>query len=268
LLIAGPSSVGKSTAAADLGRTLGRPWFAVDDLRLAVQQLVPDPVRAPFLHYFERTPDVWSRPVDEAMAAFVGIAEFLRPGIGMIARNHLAIGEDIVIEGDGLLPAMLDAPDLAEARANGRLAMVVVSPSTPDVIRAGWRGAGRDRGGEVRLRAASGAGCAAAQSSGHRCRAARDAGRANHRGGDDVVRLQLRVDCVLGSAGGVGLGSLIPRQARDDTNSWFHGGGWVVTWATTRLAIHGNVCAGAGEGASFRIVAGRRMVPEERSTSQ
>ncbi len=51
LLIGGSSAIGKTTVARDLGRRLGVSVIPADDIRLAVQQLIPLE-RSPTLHYF------------------------------------------------------------------------------------------------------------------------------------------------------------------------------------------------------------------------
>jgi 2-phosphoglycerate kinase len=137
ILIGGPSGVGKSTLAKTAGQSLGMPWLAADDLRLAVQALAS--ARTPGiceqgLHFFERTPDVWTRPVDELRDAFIAIGRLLLPGIAIVARNHLAIGEPLIIEGDGILPEVLADPDLAAAARAGRLRTIFIVPTAPDII--------------------------------------------------------------------------------------------------------------------------------------
>jgi 2-phosphoglycerate kinase len=137
ILIGGPSGVGKSTLAKTVGQSLGMPWLAVDDLRLAVQALASartSGIREQGLHFFERTPDVWTRPVDELRDAFIAIGRLLLPGIGIVARNHLAIGEPLIIEGDGILPEVLADPDLAAAVRAGRLRTIFIVPTAPDII--------------------------------------------------------------------------------------------------------------------------------------
>jgi 2-phosphoglycerate kinase len=137
ILIGGPSGVGKSTLAKTVGQSLGMPWLAVDDLRLAVQALASprtSGILEQGLHFFERTPDVWTRPVDELRDAFIAIGRLLLPGIGIVARNHLAIGEPLIIEGDGILPEVLADPDLAAAVRAGRLRTIFIVPTAPDII--------------------------------------------------------------------------------------------------------------------------------------
>ena len=61
LLIGGPSSVGKSTAAAGIARRLDMPWLQVDDLRLAIQENVvvrESGMTTSILAFFEETRDV------------------------------------------------------------------------------------------------------------------------------------------------------------------------------------------------------------------
>ena len=63
LLIGGPSGVGKTIVARQIGLRFGVSWLQVDDLRLAFQRShATFPRGTAALHCFEKTPDVWRMP--------------------------------------------------------------------------------------------------------------------------------------------------------------------------------------------------------------
>src|SRR5690606_35701237 len=111
LLIGGVSGTGKSTAASDIGRSLGIPWFQVDDLRLAFQRSrVKLPGDTEALYFFadiDEKPDIWKREPQEICDALISVAELLSPGLEAIIENHIDQNQPIIIEGDGIAPSLL-----------------------------------------------------------------------------------------------------------------------------------------------------------------
>ncbi|MDP9363644.1 MAG: hypothetical protein M3Q10_05365 [Chloroflexota bacterium] len=125
LLLGGPSGTGKSVAAERLGHRLGIPWLQVDDLRLALQYsgaVFPDGNAA--LRFFLETPDVWSLPPERLRDALVAVGEAMAPAIEIVVANHVAINAPVVIEGDGILPSLLDRPRLRELVDEGHVRAV------------------------------------------------------------------------------------------------------------------------------------------------
>lgn len=156
LLIGGPSGVGKSTAAARLGRRLGVTWLQVDDLRLALQAsrvILPEGTAA--LYFFEETPDVWSRPPERLCQGLIAVGEALAPAIAKVVDNHVHIAAPVVIEGDGILPALLTRPELREHVAAGQArAVFVVEPDEGEIFANMLaRGRGLEGRAEDKLRA-------------------------------------------------------------------------------------------------------------------
>ena len=107
LVIFGASGTGKSTAAAEIGRHCGLPWMQVDDLRLTLQySRATLPERTEQLYYFQETPDVWRQTPAELRQAFVNVAEIMAPALRTVIHSHVVTDVPLVIEGDGILPAL------------------------------------------------------------------------------------------------------------------------------------------------------------------
>lgn len=133
LLVAGASGSGKSTIAQAIARANGVTWVQVDDLRLALQWSdvrLPSDDATRALYFFERTPDIWLMPAERLRDAHVAVGEAMSDAIAIVTGNHIAQNNPAVIEGDGILPDLLERPELAEFVESGRLKMVILDPSS------------------------------------------------------------------------------------------------------------------------------------------
>lgn len=127
LLLGGPSGAGKSLAAAAIGRRLGVSWLQVDDLRLALQfSRATLPAGNEALAFFAETPGLWTLPPERLADALVGVGEAMAPAIEIVVANHVDTDAPVVIEGDGVLPSLLDRPPVRE-----RVAAGAVRPAFP-----------------------------------------------------------------------------------------------------------------------------------------
>jgi predicted kinase len=135
LLIGGSSGVGKTTAAAEIARRLGAAWLMVDDLRLALERSgvpIPDSTRV--------------EEVD-APGGLVAIGEAVSPAIEVVIENHVDQRIPVVIEGDGILPSLLERPSVRARAGGGRVRAVFVHEPDPEALLAnlvargadGWR---------------------------------------------------------------------------------------------------------------------------------
>ena len=142
LVIGGPSGVGKSTLGKEIARRAGATWLQIDDIRLALQY---HPVLAgnATLRFFMDTPDVWRQPVSRLVEAFVAVADVLAPSLQIIIENHLAIREPVVIEGDGILPSLLDIPVMQHHAQTGMLSSAWIIPQEPGLLLANSTRRGR-----------------------------------------------------------------------------------------------------------------------------
>lgn len=144
LVILGASGTGKSTAAKAIARRYGMPWLQVDNLRLAIESMdVTLPEGTDRLYFFLRQPDVWRRPADELRQALIDVADLLMPAVRIVLANHLAIAEPIVLEGDGVHPALAADPMLRPRIASGELRFCCVAEESEDRVLENMRSRGR-----------------------------------------------------------------------------------------------------------------------------
>lgn len=118
LLLGGVSGTGKSTAAREIGQRFGIPWLQVDDLRLAFQRSrVTLPQGTGALHYFadiETKPDIWRQPPERLRDTLSAVGHAMSPALEAVIENHVDQREPIVIEGDGIVPALIDRPSVRQ----------------------------------------------------------------------------------------------------------------------------------------------------------
>lgn len=130
LAILGAIGTGRSTAARTLAVRQDASWLQVDDLRLALQySRVSLPERTERFHFFERTDDVWSLPVDELVQGFIDVAELMVPAVRVVIDSHVVTNVPLVLEGDGILPALLVDPVIRPHAEAGRVRFCTVRAS-------------------------------------------------------------------------------------------------------------------------------------------
>lgn len=133
LLIAGVSGTGKTTVAKAITRQRNITWVQVDDLRLAFQWSdvrLPTDTATDALYYFLRQPDVRYQPPERLRDALIAVGRAMADAIAIVVGNHVAQHDPVVIEGDGILPELLDHEEVRPHVANGAVRMVVVDPGS------------------------------------------------------------------------------------------------------------------------------------------
>ncbi len=127
LLIGGPSGVGKTTLAERLGKRYGAAWLQVDDLRLALQHshvVLPSKVETEALYFFLRTPSIWQLPAERLRDALIAVGEAMLPAVEIVVAHHVETQAPVVIEGDGIVPSLLDQPRVRDRVAAGQVRAV------------------------------------------------------------------------------------------------------------------------------------------------
>jgi len=147
LLIGGHSGAGKSTLAAQIARRTGASHVEADDVRMAIQR-VTTPDQLPALHFFTSAPGVarpgiWQCDPQELVQGLIGVGKVVSRALGPVVGHHVAAAKPVVLEGDGILPA-LAAPDsdgwspphgLHRAIAAGAVRSVFLIESDLEVVR-------------------------------------------------------------------------------------------------------------------------------------
>ena len=132
-LIGGHSYAGKTTATDRLALDIGVPWMMVDDLRLAFQRACVTLPKGTSALYFDKTPNFRRRQPEEIRDALIAVAELMSAPLEVVIENHVDQGIPIVIEGDGILPALLSRPSVVE-RAGMVRTVFLVEPDESQVL--------------------------------------------------------------------------------------------------------------------------------------
>lgn len=135
LLIGGPSGVGKTIVARQIGLRFSISWLQVDDLRLAFQRShVTFPRENAALRFFEETPDVWRMPPEHLRDGLIALGQVLSPALEVVIENHVDTVAPVVIEGDGILPSLFARPPVQERAINGQVRAVFIVEPEEDVM--------------------------------------------------------------------------------------------------------------------------------------
>ncbi len=117
LLIGGSSATGKSYLARQLVLYYQIPLMEVDDIRIALQQIV-DREKHPDLFYFLDHPDyLEANDPSQLVNKLVNVAKGLWPALNELITKHILCDEPVIFEGDGILPELLAHRDLAKVKA-------------------------------------------------------------------------------------------------------------------------------------------------------
>jgi len=135
LVLLGAGGTGKSTAARQIAQDMGTTWMQVDDLRLGLQSsraILPE--RSDRLYWFESTPGFWSRPVDDVLRAFIDVATVMVPAVRVVIDSHVVTGVPMVIEGDGILPSLVNDPVVRPWVETGKVQFCCVAAGSVDEL--------------------------------------------------------------------------------------------------------------------------------------
>ncbi len=107
------------------------PWLQVDNLRLALQYggLIAATTQ-PALFAFLAGENVWHRPPPVLRDHLIAIGALLAPAIETVITHHLNTGKPLIIEGDGIAPALFARAALHDAVATRRLRGAFLTTTT------------------------------------------------------------------------------------------------------------------------------------------
>lgn len=112
-------------------------WLQVDDLRLALQHShVALPEGTDALYFFLQTPDVWRMPPEQLRDRLIAVGQVMSDAIEIVVAHHVGTEAPIVIEGDGIIPALFGRPGVQAQVNNGQVAGVFVVEPDEDQLRA------------------------------------------------------------------------------------------------------------------------------------
>lgn len=106
LLLGGPSGVGKSSVSYTLARHFGVGICEIDDLYIVAKQ-ISTPAQQPALHAWDTTPHAQELPAEQILELHIAACRAMAPSIDAVIANHVETNMPIVLEGDYVLPEMM-----------------------------------------------------------------------------------------------------------------------------------------------------------------
>lgn len=117
LLIGGSSGTGKSHLARQLSEYYKTPLTEVDDIRIALQQIV-DKEKYPTLFTFIDNPNFYDKYTEHQFAdKLLDIAKIVWKSLDVLISKHIACNEPIIFEGDSIIPDLLAQRDTHDIKA-------------------------------------------------------------------------------------------------------------------------------------------------------
>lgn len=130
LLIGGHSTSGKSTVARQLGRRFAVPVNQVDDYRIALQRAT-QPGQIAGLHFFSQEPNlIFAEPMPIVVAGLIRIGQIMSYALEDVIAHHVLTRMPIILEGDGITPALATIKEIDGVSVAGRIKSVfIIEPS-------------------------------------------------------------------------------------------------------------------------------------------
>lgn len=129
LLIGGHSTSGKSTVARQLGRRFDVPVNQVDDYRIALQRATR-PGQIAGLHFFSQEPElIFANPMPTVVEGLIRIGQIMSHALEDVIAHHVLTRTPIILEGDGITPALTTVKVIDGLPVAGRIKSVFIIES-------------------------------------------------------------------------------------------------------------------------------------------
>jgi 2-phosphoglycerate kinase len=117
LLIGGSSGVGKSTIARKFTEYYGIPLMEVDDIRIALQQIVKQEDHPDLFTFIKNQGRLNTYTTHELVEKLIAVGNILTPVLKQIIKKHIIYNEPMVMEGDSILPELISLVSGPEVRS-------------------------------------------------------------------------------------------------------------------------------------------------------
>jgi 2-phosphoglycerate kinase len=135
LLLGGASGTGKTSVSYRLARYFAVALTEIDDFQIVLEHMTT-PEQQPVLHYWRTHPEAAQFPPERIVEQLIAVGEVMAPAIAAVVVNHLETRTPLVMEGDFILPALLEHPAIADAaRAGAVRAVFMYEPDEAQLLR-------------------------------------------------------------------------------------------------------------------------------------
>ena len=142
LLIGGSSGVGKSIVTPQIARYFAAPCSQIDDFRLVLQRITT-PDQQPTLHFFVGTEQVWHRSPEELCERLIEVGRVVSRNIEIVIAHHVATNTPLVLEGDGIMPALGAQCSFAGLETGDDVRSVFIFEPDEEILFTNMQGRGR-----------------------------------------------------------------------------------------------------------------------------
>lgn len=133
-LIGGHSTSGKSMVARTLGRRFDVPVNQVDDYRIALQRAT-SPGQIAGLHFFSQEPElIFAKPMPTVVAGLIRIGQIMSHALEDVIVHHVLTRTPMILEGDGITPALATAKEIDGVLVVGRIKSVFIIESNEQLF--------------------------------------------------------------------------------------------------------------------------------------
>lgn len=112
--------------ARQLGRRFGVPVNQVDDYRIALQRATR-PGQIEGLHFFSQEPDlIFANPMPVVVERLIRIGQIMSHALEDVIAHHVLTRTPIILEGDGITPALATVKEIDGVPVAGRIKSVFI----------------------------------------------------------------------------------------------------------------------------------------------
>lgn len=107
LLIGGSSGSGKSYLARELSKHYGVPLTEVDDIRVALQQVLEREQHKEIFTFIDNPQYLEEFATEDLVQKLILLSKSLWKAVSVVINKHVVCNEPIIFEGDSLLPQLI-----------------------------------------------------------------------------------------------------------------------------------------------------------------
>ncbi len=134
LLLGGPSGAGKTSVSYRLAQYFGIGITEVDDFQVVLERMTT-PTEQPVLHYWRTHPEAVQLPAEEIVKQTIAVGQVMIPALEAVIANHIESQAPVVLEGDFILPELINTPFFSQNSAHSQVKMLFLYEESEEQLR-------------------------------------------------------------------------------------------------------------------------------------
>jgi 2-phosphoglycerate kinase len=119
-LLGGASGAGKTSLSYRLARHFDVALTEIDDFQVILERMTT-PEQQPVLHFWRTHPAPHTLTPEEIVANGIDVGTVMLPALAAVVLNHIESQAPVVLEGDFLIPALFDHPEIVPLYQSGQV---------------------------------------------------------------------------------------------------------------------------------------------------